>query len=144
MDLKGKFSSEYFGTYLFCTKHTSFQIDTHFPQVSLYKLVDSLWTIISESCTNTDGRCLDLLSRSAFNVGRYKLHFDVENYFKELQIASLYPFIEVNTTNPRPYLLSGVLHILFQIVFDCSNDEDDHYHIPLLLNPFGYSTYRGT
>lgn len=107
----------------------------------LYKLEDSLWTIISESVTNTDGRCSDLLSRSAFTVGRYKLHFDVGNYFKELQIDSLYPFIEVNTIYGH---ICYALLILFQIVFDCSNDGKNHYHIPLLLNPFGYSTYRGT
>lgn len=109
--------------------------------------MDNIWTFISDSVTNTDGRCSDLLSRSAFTVGCYKLHFDVGNYFKELHINSLYPFIEVNSTNSTLHkYISNLSHtnILLQIVFDCSNVEDDHYHIPLLLNPFGYSTYRGT
>lgn len=92
-------------------------------QVSLYKLMDGRWTYINEGITFPDGRFNNFLSREDFSAGRYKLHFDVDRYFEGKEQESLYPFIE--------------------IVFDCRSPTD-HYHIPLLLTPFGYSTYRGT
>lgn len=94
-------------------------------QVSLYRLINGRWTYINEGVTNTDGRCSQLLEKGEFLIGRYKLHFDVDKYFEAQKIPSLYPFIE--------------------IVFDCKdNAENVNYHIPLLLNPFGYTTYRGS
>lgn len=64
-------------------------------QVSLFKFVDSNWVLIHESVTNADGRCAEFLQRDAFRSGRYKLHFDVEKYFKSIRTATIYPFIEV-------------------------------------------------
>lgn len=64
--------------------------------MALYKLVDGNWVLISESTTNSDGRCAELLQRDAFRSGRYKLHFSVEKYFKNLRSNTLYPFIEVS------------------------------------------------
>lgn len=94
-------------------------------QVSLYRLINGRWTYINEGVTNSDGRCSQLLEKGEFLTGRYKLHFDVDKYFEAQKIASLYPFIE--------------------IVFDCKDNGDNiNYHIPLLLNPFGYTTYRGS
>ncbi|KAJ9575847.1 hypothetical protein L9F63_007305 [Diploptera punctata] len=92
-------------------------------QVSLYKLVDGRWTPISEGMTNPDGRYANFIQRADFTAGRYKLHFDVDRYFALRKLESLYPFIE--------------------IVFDVKSPQD-HYHVPLLLSPFGYTTYRGT
>lgn len=51
--------------------------------------------LIHESVTNVDGRCPEFLQRDAFRSGRYKLHFDVEKYFKAIRTATIYPFIEV-------------------------------------------------
>lgn len=65
-------------------------------KVSLYKSVDGNWTLINQTVTNSDGRCADLLLRSAFQSGRYKLHFDVEKYFQSIQTISIYPSIEVD------------------------------------------------
>ncbi|XP_017780472.1 PREDICTED: uncharacterized protein LOC108565480 [Nicrophorus vespilloides] len=92
-------------------------------QVSLYKLIDGRWTYINEGTTNPDGRCCNFIESGSFSIGRYKLHFDVDRYFESREQTSLYPFIE--------------------IVFDCRSPEE-LYHIPLLLNPYGYTTYRGT
>ncbi|XP_014483570.1 PREDICTED: uncharacterized protein LOC106749040 isoform X3 [Dinoponera quadriceps] len=95
-------------------------------QVSLYKLVDGRWTFMNESNTNSNGRCVDLLDHSTKSVGmggRYKIHLDVDKYFTLRRIETMYPFIEV--------------------VFDVKNPLN-HYHIPVLLSPFGYSTYRGS
>ncbi|GLH01769.1 5-hydroxyisourate hydrolase [Gryllus bimaculatus] len=93
-------------------------------QVSLYKLIDSRWRILSEGFTNPDGRYSEFLQKDAvLSPGRYKMHFDVDRYFVLRKQESLYPFIE--------------------IVFDVKSPHE-HYHIPLLLSPFGYTTYRGS
>jgi 5-hydroxyisourate hydrolase len=56
-------------------------------------------------------------------TGNYRLTFDTESYFQKQQIESFYPQVTVAFT---------VL------------DAAQHYHVPLLLSPFGYSTYRGS
>lgn len=94
-------------------------------QVSLYKLLDGRWTFLNESTTSPSGRCVDLVDNMKvnFTAGRYKIHFDVDKYFTLRRIETMYPFIE--------------------IVFDVKNPAGQ-YHIPLLLSPFGYTTYRGS
>ena len=91
--------------------------------VVLYEQQDDTWSPIAADKTNKDGRIADLLEGNVILVpGNYKLRFATQEYFDKHDISSLYPFIE--------------------IVFNISNNE--HYHVPLLLNPFGYSTYRGS
>ncbi|XP_072744631.1 uncharacterized protein [Anoplolepis gracilipes] len=92
-------------------------------QVSLYKLMDGKWTFLNESNTNAEGYCIDLVEKVNCTIGRYKIHFDVDKYFTLRRIETMFPFVE--------------------IVFDVKN-PNGHYHLPLLLSPFGYSTYRGT
>lgn len=77
------------------------------------------------SNTSPNGRCVDLVDNMKvnFTAGRYKIHFDVDKYFTLRRIETMYPFIE--------------------IVFDVKNPAG-HYHIPVLLSPFGYTTYRGS
>lgn len=91
--------------------------------VSLFCLQDEQWTLLANCETDEDGRCDKLLIRTYFVAGRYKLHFFVEEYFKKLSLDFFYPFIEV--------------------VFDVK-DANEHYHVPVLLNAFGYTTYRGS
>ncbi|XP_034650916.1 5-hydroxyisourate hydrolase [Drosophila subobscura] len=79
------------------------------------------WRSLRAVQTNADGRC-QLLEAGEFPSGVYKLKFHVGAYFAERNVNTLYPAID--------------------IMVDCS--ENQNYHIPLLLNPFGYSTYRGT
>ncbi|XP_047114728.1 uncharacterized protein LOC124795009 isoform X2 [Schistocerca piceifrons] len=92
-------------------------------QVSLYRLMGGKWTIVSEGYTDEDGRFSNFLQDLELCSGRYKLHFDVDRYFDSTSQESLYPFVE--------------------IAFDVKSQQD-HYHIPLLLSPFGYTTYRGS
>jgi len=81
------------------------------------------WNKISDGTTNADGRIPDLLQKDVIlPYGTYKLHFEIRPYFERLGEQSFYPFVE--------------------IVFFINSQE--HYHVPLLLNPFGYSTYRGS
>jgi len=78
---------------------------------------------LARGTTNADGRVLDLLAPGSLRRGRYRLTFEVEAYFAASGRASFYPLIEV--------------------VFEISA-EYEHHHIPLLLSPYGYSTYRGS
>ena len=90
--------------------------------VLLERAVDSGWESVGRSTTDADGRACDLLS-SAPGDGRYRLTFNTGAYFHAIGEAGFYP--EVSVT------------------FVVGHDEE-HYHVPLLLSPFGYSTYRGS
>ncbi len=78
---------------------------------------------IAEGSTNNDGRIGDLLPKNkTLETGNYEMVFDTGSYFSKQNKKSFYPKVVIHFT-----------------VFDKS-----HYHVPLLLNPFGYSTYRGS
>lgn len=79
-----------------------------------------------EGATDADGRCPALKGMS-FPVGRYTLRFAVADYFRSRGVIL-----------PAPPFLDQV-SIDFGIA-----DENAHYHVPLLVSPFGYSTYRGS
>lgn len=84
---------------------------------------DSTWLEIANGTTNKDGRITNLLSDDMkLSRGIYKMNFQTGKYFEEKGLKKFYPYVE----------------IIFEI------DSEDHYHIPLLLSPFGYSTYRGS
>jgi 5-hydroxyisourate hydrolase len=81
------------------------------------------WVELAKGITNSDGRIPDLLDKKTMlATGIYKMRFETKHYFDQSHTATFYPYVE--------------------IVFDITSQE--HYHIPLLLNPFGYSTYRGS
>ncbi|KAL5535294.1 hypothetical protein ACEPAF_3388 [Sanghuangporus sanghuang] len=86
---------------------------------------------IAHGVTNDDGRCLDLLTATRESVehlavlrsGLYKIVFQTKEYFGETKRECFYPWVEVT----------------FEV-----KDPTQHYHIPLLLNPYSYTTYRGS
>jgi hydroxyisourate hydrolase len=83
----------------------------------------SLWNKIAEDVTNLDGRISNLLAADKIlDKGIYRLIFDTQSYFKKQNIKTFYPSVTIE----------------FEIT------DATHYHVPLLLNPFGYSTYRGS
>ena len=85
-------------------------------------------TPLSSAVTNADGRCdAPLLQGSAFLAGIYELVFHAGSYFAGRGI-----------TLPNPPFLDEVV-IRFGIA-----DPAQHYHVPLLISPYGYSTYRGS
>lgn len=93
-------------------------------KISLSKQDDSgKWETIDEKFTDENGRIKDFLkeSKDVDNKGIYRLTYYVKPYFEKLNQSSFYPFIEV----------------VFEI------KDDNHYHVPITLSPFGYSTYRG-
>ncbi len=82
------------------------------------------WQIIGKGETDDDGRLRDLLaSDELMQIGNYRLTFDTGDYFTRQQIEGFYPQVTVAFT---------------------VRDAISHYHVPLLLSPFGYSTYRGS
>ena len=81
------------------------------------------WVLIDEKYTDNNGRIKDFLKEESNknNNGVYKLTFYITPYFEKLKQKTFYPFIEV--------------------VFEIKDNQ--HYHIPITLSPYGYSTYRG-
>lgn len=78
--------------------------------------------------TNADGRCdAPLLQGAALKAGKYRLEFDAGKYFKTQGVKlPKVPFLDI-------------ISIDFGIA-----DKTAHYHVPLLVSPYGYSTYRGS
>ena len=91
--------------------------------VILYVGQNDEWTEMARGITNPDGRITDLLNKEVvLQTKIYKMRFETRDYFDKMQVTTFFPYVE--------------------IIFDVTGSE--HYHIPLLLSPFGYSTYRGT
>lgn len=83
--------------------------------------------VLKSVVTNDDGRCDGpLLEGEAFATGTYELLFNVGAYFSKLGVPEGQPFLDV-------------VPVRFTIA-----EPDAHYHVPLLVSPFGYSTYRGS
>lgn len=91
--------------------------------VALARLVDDAWTPIVDAATDADGRVGALVPRGAGEPGTYKIRFDTGAYFATTGTVGFYPYVEV----------------VFTVV-----DGQAHHHVPLLLGPYGYSTYRGS
>ena len=84
--------------------------------------------ILASAVTNVDGRVdRPLLTADALTPGVYRLEFDVGEYFRDMGVAL-----------PQPAFLETVT-IGFGVA-----ETGAHYHIPLLVSPFAYSTYRGS
>jgi 5-hydroxyisourate hydrolase len=73
--------------------------------------------------TDQDGRCANLLPTAEMAPGEYRLRFETGNYHAGQSVKGLYPVVEITVT-VRP--------------------GDTHLHVPLLLSPNGYTTYRGS
>jgi 5-hydroxyisourate hydrolase len=92
--------------------------------VSLEKQEPAGWRILLSLRTDQEGRCAQLLPpEEALSPGAYRLAFDTASYYELQKTASLYPVIEIT----------------FSV-----REGESQYHIPLLLSPNGYTTYRGT
>ena len=97
-------------------------------KIDLFRLTEDGRTLIDTRQTNADGRCdAPLLEGEAFSCGQYELLFYVGPYFERSRIPL-----------PKPKFLDEVV-VRFGI-----SGVDDHYHVPLLVSPYGYSTYRGS
>lgn len=80
-----------------------------------------VWSVVDKKVTDEQGRIKEFLDQRQQNKGIYKLTFFVKDYFASKKMESFYPFVDV----------------VFQI------QDDKHYHVPITLSAYGYSTYRG-
>ena len=88
--------------------------------------LDPTPAIVAEAVTNADGRVdRPLLEGSNFAIGRYEIVFHVGDYFRGSVALPDRPFLDL-------------VPVRFGVA------EDAHYHVPLLVSPFAYSTYRGS
>ncbi len=95
--------------------------------IDLYRIGDGR-VHLGQTTTNSDGRCdQPLLQGEEFRKGKYELVFHAGDYFAATGLKL-----------PQPRFLDQVV-IRFGLA-----DENEHYHVPLLISPFGYSTYRGS
>lgn len=97
--------------------------------------------------TDSDGRCSNLLAPSTrLETGIYKITFYTSEYFTARGISSFYPFVEVRSPPASPGSVESQPTLTLyahQIPFEVKIAEE-HYHVPLLLAPYSYSTYRGS
>ncbi|WP_324833943.1 hydroxyisourate hydrolase [Pseudomonas saxonica] len=92
--------------------------------VTLEKHVGKDWQSLSQGVTNEQGRIGELFpAKQALEAGEYRVVFKTGEYFKKVGRDTFFPEIPV--------------------IFEVKN-VDQHYHIPLLLSPYGFSTYRGS
>ena len=110
------------------------QITTHILDTSLGKPAANVsivlevekngsWKELAKGKTDVDGRIKNLLPENAtVESGIYRLIFDIGAYYSSLNLKTFYPSVKIE------------FHVT----------DKSHYHVPLLLNPFGYTTYRGS
>lgn len=90
--------------------------------VRLYVRNGQAWDLVGEGVTDSDGR-VGSLGPERVPTGTYQLQFDTGEYFARIGSQTFFPEVSLN----------------FSV-----QQEQDHYHVPLLLSPFAYSTYRGS
>ncbi|WP_310558372.1 2-oxo-4-hydroxy-4-carboxy-5-ureidoimidazoline decarboxylase [Flavobacterium sp.] len=84
---------------------------------------NNIWQTIAQGITNTDGRIPDLLPQERnLKPATYKMVFDTGSYYAHQNLKTFYPEVEIQF----------------------STFDETHYHVPLLINPFGFNTYRGS
>ncbi len=81
------------------------------------------WTELARGTTSADGRVAELLPGGRLDKAVYRLRFDTASYFRSQGVSGFYPHVS----------------IAFEV-----REPGEHHHVPLLLSPFGYSTYRGS
>jgi 5-hydroxyisourate hydrolase len=92
--------------------------------VVLERRSDPAWTLLSSAHTDADGRCAQLLATDEVLLpGVYRLRFDIASYHGAQRVEVLYPVVEIT----------------FRV-----REGESAFHLPLLLSPYGYTTYRGT
>ena len=116
------------------TKEAAYQLSSHILDVSKgmpapgvtiklekYNEKTKVWSQVDEKVTDKSGRVPNFLPNDKSNLGIYKLTYMTSDYFKKMNEESFYPWVEV----------------VFQL------KDSEHYHVPITLSAYGYSTYRG-
>ena len=97
-------------------------------KIELFRVTDTGLQLLGNVLTNDDGRCdTPVLQGVEYKSGVYQLHFHAGDYYRARGVQL-----------PEPAFLDVVV-LRFGI-----SAEQDHYHVPLLISPYSYSTYRGS
>ncbi len=91
--------------------------------ITIERKEGSAHVAVGAGTTDADGRVKELVPEGKLVRGEYRVRFDLAGYFTSRAVESFYPEAT----------------IVFTV-----KDENAHYHVPLLLSPYGYSTYRGS
>jgi 5-hydroxyisourate hydrolase len=91
--------------------------------IELERVEHGVWHLVGGGITDDDGRLRTLTPAGAVAPGTYRIRFQTGLYFEANQLEGFFPVVEIQ----------------FTVV-----DGAQHYHVPLLLSPYGYSTYRGS
>jgi 5-hydroxyisourate hydrolase len=91
--------------------------------IVLEREADGAYVELGRGSTDADGRLRTLMGDRALEAGIYRLTFDTGAYFAARGVESFYPSVT----------------LVFQV-----RDASQHHHVPLLLSPFGFTTYRGS
>lgn len=81
------------------------------------------WRELSRASTDENGRILEFPGAGPLDAAIYRLRFETGDYLRGIGMEPFYPHVEIT------------FHVA---------DPGEHYHVPLLLSPFGYATYRGS
>jgi hydroxyisourate hydrolase len=91
--------------------------------VTFEQFTNGSWHQLAKGVSDSDGRIKNLLPiEKKISNGIYRIIFDTRSYYKTKELKCFYPSVTIE----------------FELT------DDTHYHVPLLLSPFGYSTYRGS
>jgi 5-hydroxyisourate hydrolase len=91
--------------------------------VELERIEGSTWQLVGGGVTDGDGRLRTLTPQGPVQPGTYRIRFQTAPYFAAQGTQGFFPLVEIQ----------------FTVV-----DGAQHYHVPLLLSPYGFSTYRGS
>lgn len=91
--------------------------------IELERQTGATWQLVGAGITDSDGRLRTLTPQGSMQTGSYRIRFQIAPYFESHGTKAFFPLVEIQFT---------------------IDDGDAHYHVPLLLSPFGYSTYRGS
>lgn len=91
--------------------------------IELERVEHNVWHLIGGGITDDDGRLRTLTQPGPVAPGTYRIRFQTGAYFAAQGITGFFPLVEIQFT---------------------VGDGDAHYHVPLLLSPFSFSTYRGS
>jgi 5-hydroxyisourate hydrolase len=91
--------------------------------IELERIEHTVWQLVGGGITDEDGRLRTLTPAGPVTPGTYRIRFQTGLYFAAHGQAGFFPVVEIQFT---------------------VNDGAQHYHVPLLLSPFGFSTYRGS
>jgi 5-hydroxyisourate hydrolase len=91
--------------------------------IELERLAGKQWNLVGTGVTDDDGRLRTLTPAGPVEPGTYRIRFHTDSYFAAQNTPGFFPVVEIQ----------------FTVI-----DGAQHYHVPLLLSPYGYSTYRGS